>query len=169
MKFLKIRRSKIHGTGIFATKAFKKGEKISTITGEIKKKENKTKKDALANACWIGIDKNVWIKPVAPFRYVNHSCNPSAGIRGKITVVALRDLEEDDEVTIDYSISEADPRWYMNCKCAAPNCRKIIRGIQYLPLDIFDQYMPYVPTYFKNFYTSGTTDKMNLMNTESQA
>lgn len=159
MQNLTVKKSAIHGSGLFLLKPVKKGGFISYVKGDICKMDNKTEQDALANSCWIGVSKNIWIDPHLPYRFINHSCNPSAGIRGKVTLVALKNLEVDDEVTLDYSTIEGDPRWYMNCSCGESNCRKKIKSIEFLPKKIFDRYFPFIPTYFKKFYLRKLTLK----------
>lgn len=154
MAQLEARKSKIEGKGMFVLEPVKKGHFVSFLKGKIKVKENKNLKDALGNSYWVGIDKNTWIDPAPPYRFINHSCNPSASIRGKITMIALRDLKPGEEVTLDYSLIEADPRWHLEyrCKCGEPNCRGIIRSIQSLPKDRFKAYFPTIPTYFRDLY-----------------
>jgi len=35
--------------------------------------------------------------------YQNHSCNPNVGLRGEITFVTMKDIEKDEELTVDYA------------------------------------------------------------------
>jgi SET domain-containing protein len=152
MKHIYICNSKIEGKGVFVGEDVERGEDIQPIKGELKFKVNKNKKDALAHPNWIGVSENIWIDPDKPFKFLNHSCNPSAGIRGKKTIVALREIKEGEEVTIDYSIIEGDPRWELNCLCGEDNCRKKISSIHTLPVKQFKKYLPFIPNYFKNVY-----------------
>ncbi len=152
MKHIYNATSKIHGLGVMIGEEAKRGEVISRIKGEMKFKVNRTEQDALDNPDWVGVAKNKWIDPEKPYKFLNHSCDPSAGIKGRVTLVALRDMHEGEEVTIDYSIIEGDPRWKMLCTCGARECRKVIRSIQFMPKEQFEKYLPFIPTYFKNLY-----------------
>lgn len=152
MKHIYIAGSKIEGLGVTAGENIKKGEVIQHIKGEAKFLAIKSKDDSLSYPNWIGIGKNKWIDPDFPNQYLNHSCNPNSGIKGKVTMVALKDIKEGEEITIDYSIIEGDDMWEMKCSCKQPNCRKIIRSIQHMPKEQFKKYLPYVPTYFKKLY-----------------
>lgn len=147
-----IRESGIHGLGIFSKRPIKKGEIAVILKGHMKRLIVKNSKDSQLGPNWVGIGKNLWIDPNPPICYLNHSCNPTVGIRGKLLFVALRDIKANEEVTLDYSITEDDTYWEFKCRCGAANCRKTIRSIQFLPERIFNKYMPYVPSYFKKVY-----------------
>lgn len=149
---LYIANSKVHGKGVFAKKDFKKGETIFTIKGKIVHWEVRNQEESLHGPDWIGINKQSWMDPLGPAKYLNHSCRPNAGIKGRFRVIALKDTKAKEEITIDYSITEIDKLWYMRCNCGAVNCRKIIRSIQFLPKQIFSKYLPYIPTYFIRVY-----------------
>ncbi len=60
--------------------------------------------------------------------YFNHSCNPNAGLRGQIVLVAMRDIQPGEEVCFDYAMTEADPTLTMDCACGHPDCRHCITG-----------------------------------------
>lgn len=148
-------QSSIHGKGVFAKKNFKKGEVVFIFKGEIYNRVNKNKNDTYSNPNSIGFDKNKWIDPVGEFQYINHSCNPNMGIKGKVTFVALRDIKMDEELTFDYSIIEEDIKWKMkNLEKKCKNFRSIIRSIQFLPFKTYKKYLPYIPKYFQKVYVN---------------
>lgn len=153
MRHIYICSSKINGKGVCAGENIKKGDIIQYIKGEAKFLTIRSKKDSLSYPDWIGIGKNKWIDPDYPNQYLNHSCNPNSGIKGRLTMVAIRNIKEGEEITIDYSIIEGDDLWEMKCTCGEKNCRKVIRSIRYIPRRQFKKYLPYVPTYFKDLYT----------------
>ena len=144
--------SKIEGKGIFATKDIKKGEIVGTIKGPNMYKVNINLEDALSNPNWIGFKMHNWVNPVTPYEFLNHSCDPNTGIKGHKRMIALHNIKKGEEVTIDYSIIEADPRWYMNCSCNGKKCRGTIESIQKLPRKIYDSYLPFISKHFKDIY-----------------
>lgn len=166
MKHIYIRTSTINGKGVAAGEDIKKGDVIQYIKGEAKFLTIKSKKDSLSNPNWIGVGENKWIYPDYPNQYLNHSCNPNSGVKGTITIkdsdksvtgkyviVALKNIKEGEEITVDYSIIEGDDMWEMNCSCGEKNCRGIIRSVRYIPEKQFKKYLPNVPTYFKDLYS----------------
>ena len=152
MKHIYIRTSRIDGKGVAAGEDIKKNDVIQHVKGEAKFFAIRNKKDSLSNPNWIGIGKNKWIDPDYPNQYLNHSCNPNSGIKGKVTMIALQDIKEGEEITIDYSIIEGDDLWEMKCTCGEKSCRGIIRSVRYIPEKQFKKYLPNVPTYFKDLY-----------------
>lgn len=153
MKHIYIATSKIAGKGIFAGENIKKGEIIQNIKGEVKFKINKNTRDVFAHPNWVGIAENQWIDPEKPYKFLNHSCEPNIGIKGKVGLIALKDIKEGEEIAIDYSIIEGDDRWQMECLCGNnKKCRKVIRSIHFLPKKTFNKYFPYIAEYFKNIY-----------------
>lgn len=146
-----IGKSKISGEGVFASQNIPKGKIVVIMKGERKLLIHKNKKDAMSNPNMVGLGKDLWIDPTLPIVSMNHSCDPNLGTKGTVTFVALRDIKKDEELTFDYSTSE-DGLWTIKCKCGSKNCRKIIRGIKYLPLEVYKKYLPYIPRYFQGVY-----------------
>ncbi|MGV9197969.1 MAG: SET domain-containing protein-lysine N-methyltransferase [Promethearchaeia archaeon] len=142
------------GKGIFAKNNIAKDEIIFTVKGTIKK-ERYDPFTYNAGPNWLALEKETWIAPFDnnPWRYINHNCDPNAGLKEKVTVVAMKEIEKDEQVTIDYSITEADPYWRMKCKCGENTCRKEIRSIRFLPQNLFQKYKNYIPKYLKNVYS----------------
>jgi len=155
-----IGKSSLHGKGLIASSNIKKGETIFTIKGKkIKFLINTREQAKIAGLNWIGYDKNIWIDPIDYGLYFNHSCNPNAAIKGRVKVIALKNIKKDEEVTFDYSLSEADIFWSIRCTCGSKNCRKVIKSIQFLPSKLFDKYKLYIPRYFKQVFIKFNADR----------
>ena len=153
MKKIYIAKSRIQGKGLFAGESIPKGEKIQYIQGTKVKAKPKNEKDRAKMANWYGMGRYTWVDPGdTPFRYLNHSCEPNAAVAGKKTLIALEHIKPDDELTIDYSMTDADPHWSLECRCGAKTCRKHVRAIYTVPPEVFKRHMPYVPQYFQRAY-----------------
>ncbi|MBI4992778.1 MAG: SET domain-containing protein-lysine N-methyltransferase [Candidatus Magasanikbacteria bacterium] len=152
-KFLEIKKSSIAGKGIFSNKNFKKGEVIFTVHGPIVKYSKDP--DWRIGEDWLQISQNAWKIPYRdnPWIFINHSCQPNVGLKGTSTVVAIRSIYKNEEIVIDYSWTEASEKgWHMICHCGAPNCRKLIQSVQFLPVNIFKKYRQYIPAYLRSRY-----------------
>lgn len=146
--------SRISGKGIFAAKPIKKGEIVFIAKGRLIKFMIRSPNDSRIGPRRIGIGRHRWIDPFRnnPLYFINHSCDPNTGIKGRVMFVAMKDIERDEEVTFDYAIQDEDNFWKMKCHCSHKDCRGIIRSIQSLPCETFEKYLPYAPTYFKRVY-----------------
>ena len=148
-----IEKSKLHGKGIFASRNIKKGEIVFIMKGKkIKFLINSEQQAKIAGLNWIGIGKNEWIDPNIYGSYFNHSCNPNSAIKGKVIVEALQNIKKGEEITLDYSLCEADIFWHIKCECGAKNCRKIIKSIQFLPQKTFAKNISMVPKYYRQVF-----------------
>lgn len=149
-----VRKTEKTGKGLFATTVFRKGETIFRFRGQ--KITDLYDDRYMLGPRWLGIGNGIWldVTPTNPGYYINHSCQPNAGFRGSLTVVAMKPIKKDEEITIDYSITEEDPYWKMPCRCGKKDCRKTIRGIQSLHKNTFRKYRPYISVYMKRVYLS---------------
>lgn len=78
----------------------------------------------------------------------NHSCNPNAGIRGQIFLVAIRNIEADEQVRFDYG-TVISCEYRMACQCGSPNCRKIITGNDWKAPELQARYEGYFQWYLQ--------------------
>lgn len=132
---VKILRSGIDRRGVFACKPVKKGEVISVWGGFIitQKEFNRLSKNIfkeidnyatkVADGFYLVSSKRGVLEDDDFF---NHSCNPNAGIKGHLLMVAMRDITAGEEVTYDYAMTDADFNYSFKCNCGAGSCRKII-------------------------------------------
>jgi len=61
---------------------------------------------------------------------LNHSCDPTlvpGGDRGA-SLVAFRDVEAGEELTVDYATLTADPAVLVRCHCETYRCRQLVTG-----------------------------------------
>lgn len=153
MKKIVIKKSSIHGKGLFADENIRKGDKIQIIPGPKVKKVTKNEQDSQEIANWIGVSRHFWIDTRGTiFNFINHSCEPNAAIAGIRSLYALENIQKGSEIFIDYSMTDADPYWEIKCKCGTKSCRKVIRAIYTVPTDVFKRHMPYIPRYFQRLY-----------------
>jgi len=147
-----ISKTKHTGRGIFAKKKIRKNEMIFLVRGKIIKDDYGP--EFHIGARWLTVGNKTWIMPLRsnPWWFINHSCKPNAGLNGRVRVVAMMPIEKDEEITIDYSITEDDPYWKFRCNCKTKECRVIIRSIGFLPERLFKKYSHYIPRYLKWSY-----------------
>lgn len=78
--------------------------------------------------------------------YLNHSCEPSAWIRG-LAVIALRDIAAGEGVTFDYNATEYAMAEPFDCQCATPTCVGRVAGHAHLDAAQRARVRPYLSAY----------------------
>ena len=78
-------------------------------------------------------------------REMNHSCDPNTWWSGSNSLVARRDIQPGEEVTYDYSTTDVDHVFEMECTCGSPRCRGTISNRDYLDPAWQEQYGSNLP------------------------
>jgi hypothetical protein len=83
---------------------------------------------------------------------VNHSCDPNCGLRtnssGGFDVVAMRDIEPGEEITIDYAMTRYSlVEFPSDCRCETACCRGLITGWLGLSDEQKRDYTPWAAPY----------------------
>lgn len=141
-----IRESPIHGRGLYAIRNIPEGMRIIEYVGEkITKTESnrrgwvqfeRAQKTGEAGVYLFVLNKRHDIDGNVPWnaaRLINHSCDPNCEaqiIRGKIWIMALRDIAEGEELFFNYGFDLED---YENhpCRCGSRRCVGYIAGEEY--------------------------------------
>ena len=148
-----VRESKIHGHGLFATADITKDEIVAVKGGHIVDRQTLREKiTPRLGPVEIQIDDDLFITPVTDeerelsMLYSNHSCDANLGIRGEITLVAMRDIRAGEELTHDWATTD-DNDYSVECKCGAPNCRKTVTGKDWQRPELQRRYEGYFSAY----------------------
>ena len=67
---------------------------------------------------------------------VNHSCEPTLGFAGEITLIALRDVGAGEQLTFDYATCDSQPYDEFECECGTPSCRVKVTGEDWMRADV---------------------------------
>lgn len=135
----KVRKSKIHGSGVFAARQIRKGTRILEYTGDRvshaeadRRYENRPEDDNhtflfIVDSRTVidaGVDGN-------EARFINHRCDPNCETvieDRRVFIEAVRIIESGEELAYDYQIKrdKSDPKnvdEIFACRCGAPDCR----------------------------------------------
>ncbi len=118
--------STAHGQGVFAERPYAAGEVILVFTGEELTTAEADRRGLRHHCLDVGPGRQLYADP--PARFLNHSCDPNAGLRDAVTFVAARDIAADEEIVFDYSTCVPDPSWTLECACGAASCRGRVLG-----------------------------------------
>ena len=151
---IEIRKSTLHGRGVFTIESIKKGETVVEIRGSIIRLQKffKTPQKIRDNMFRLSADE--YIDPRGEFGdFQNHSCNPNSRIvkKGKrLYLEAIKDIKRRSEITFDFStILAKDDFWVMKCRCKTSRCRKYIKQYPLLPKPLLEKYIEekMIPSY----------------------
>ena len=129
--------------GVFAQRPYAKGSIVisSNLTD--------VTPNPKATSCSHSIQTN-WNEHILmdlPAIFMNHTCDPNVGVAkelnegGSYDFVALRDIEEGEEVRFDYETTEyVAVGSFEVCKCGSANCRGAIKGYKYNKDVLLEQY-----------------------------
>jgi hypothetical protein len=148
---LERRRSPIQGTGLFATAPIRRGEIVTIWGGTLFSDDELHAGIARPMSCVPIIDGlhlgSFKDQPESLDEFMNHSCDPNLWLQDEVTLVAMRDIAEGEEVTIDYALWETDPGWRMKCLCHSPRCRDWISGDDWRRSDVRQRYAGHFSPY----------------------
>ena len=139
------------GKAVFAKERVLKGEVVAEFDGEIYPWHDKRWNDELYDHC-IQFEEGQWRDSKGLARWINHSCNPNCGIKDFFKVVAMRDIEADEEITWDYEMTEKHPWWRMKCECGTSDCRKEIGNYENMPQQVREKYKGYISEWLTKHY-----------------
>lgn len=84
-----------------------------------------------------------------PADFINHSCDPNAGINGQLVVVAMRAIASGEEVTFDYAMTDTTPYDEFPCSCDSPRCRGRVCADDWMRPDLQERYRGYFSLYIQ--------------------
>ena len=136
----KVKKSKVHGTGIFATEDIQKntkiieyiGEKVSKTEGD-RRSERRIKKylrsRSTGSVYIFELNKKYDIDGSPLYnkaRYINHSCSANCEvdiIRGRIWISSIKNIKTGEELSYDYGYEfDKDDYRDHSCRCGSKNC-----------------------------------------------
>ena len=147
-KFTKKAESRISmksGRGLFATDFITKDEWIAEWSGDLVNEIELSTfpADRHLNCLQIGSDSYLVPVMLTDGDFVNHSCDPNAGIKGRATLVALRDIMPGEEIAYDYAMTDTSSYDEFTCLCGATTCRHQITGNDWRLPELRKRYKAY--------------------------
>ena len=137
---IRVKKSKLHGNGVFASEYIKKNTKVIQYLGEkvTKAEGNRRSEQRIKKYLHSKEDGSVYIFELnnkydidgTPeynrAKYINHSCNPNCEvdiINDEIWISSIKNIKKNDELTYDYGY-EFDKDDYKDhiCNCGSNNC-----------------------------------------------
>lgn len=138
-QMIRVRRSRIHGSGVFATRRIRKGTRVAEYLGErISHQEADARYAAMddddGHTFLFVVDDKVCIDAGVggnDARFINHSCDPNCESNiegGRVFIDAIRTIQPGEELGYNYALTwetKDDPAELAlyACRCGAAECR----------------------------------------------
>ena len=145
------------GHGVFADQPIPSGRLLIVFGGDIIDRKEVEQLSPELRPLVIQVDEDCFLvstKP-GPADWVNHSCEPNAGLRGQITLVALRDIAVGEEITFDYAMSDGCDYDEFDCGCGARMCRGRVTGEDWCKPELVERYRGFRSTYLDSRLSRG--------------
>ena len=144
--------SDIAGRGLFAVAPIAAGEVVAVKGGHIVDTDTMLALPEKLRNSEIQIAEGLHLVALTDDEYepvmlfINHSCEPNVGFAGNVVLVAMRDIEADEELTTDYALFDI-PTTTMTCSCGTPSCRGTITGDDWRRPDLRRRYRGWFSRY----------------------
>lgn len=137
------------GHRVVAARPFAKGALLAVWGGDVL---TRAQVEALAPgdrrlALQVDEDAFLFSTREGPADWVNHACEPNAGLSGQVSLVAMRDIAVGEEICFDYAMSDGCPYDEFDCHCGSPICRGRVRGDDWRLPELIERYAGYRSPY----------------------
>ena len=158
---LEVRKTLKYGKGVFAKDDIKKDEALSIFGGYIITVEEELKLKNNSDG-GLQISENFVISSgdyPDDSDFFNHSCDPNAGFKGQIFLVAMRKIMKNEEITFDYAMvlhrSKNCLPYRFKCLFKKNNCRKVIEDDDWKKEFLQKKYDGFFQYYLQNKINRG--------------
>lgn len=155
---LEVKNTKKYGKGVFAKKNIKKDDALAIFGGYVFNASEEEKLPGNLSDYSLQISENLVIGPVNKDEIndseaFNHNCDPNAGFKGQIFLVAMREIKKGEQITFDYAMVLSKAKnaelYKMKCLCGSKECRGYITDNDWKNKKIQKKYKGYFQWYLQ--------------------
>ena len=140
------------GKAVFARELIEPGELIAVWSGRLVSANELDDLPEDIRHHTAQVEEGLYLASLSPHEppdYINHSCEPNAGLEGQIAIVALQRIQPGDEVTIDYAMCDGSPYDEFECGCGSAICRGRITGDDWRNPTLWERYAGHFSPYLQ--------------------
>lgn len=140
------------GKAVYARDAIEPGELIAVWSGRIVSAEELEELPEEIRRHTVQVEEQLYLASHGPDEgpdYINHSCEPNAGLEGQIAIVALQRINPGEEVTIDYAMCDGSPYDEFECGCGSAICRGLVTGDDWRNPTLWERYAGHFSPYLE--------------------
>ncbi len=115
------------GRGVYAVNGIEAGEVVAVWGGRIVGRAQAEAITPDLRRYIVQVEDEQFLAPLEPIdaaELINHCCQPSCGLSGQITLVALRRIQPGEEITFDYATTDSSAFLEFPVSCSKAPCRQ---------------------------------------------
>jgi hypothetical protein len=140
------------GKAVYAREIIEPGELIGVWSGRIISAEALDELPEEIRRHTVQVEEGLYLASFSadePPDFINHSCEPNAGLDGQIVLVALHRIHPGEEVTIDYAMCDGSPYDEFECACGSAICRGRVTGEDWRNPELWERYAGHFSPYLE--------------------
>jgi len=145
-------RDVIGGKAVYARDAIEPGELVAVWSGRIVSADKLDELPPQIRRHTVQVEEGLYLASLSPNEppdFINHSCEPNAGLDGQVAIVALHCIQPGEEVTIDYAMCDGSPYDEFECGCGSPSCRGRVTGEDWRNPTLWERYAGHFSPYLE--------------------
>jgi hypothetical protein len=140
------------GKAVYARDVIEPGELIAVWSGRIVSAEELDELPEEIRRHTVQVEERLYLASHRPDEgpdFINHSCEPNAGLDGQIAIVAMTRILPGEEVTIDYAMCDGSPYDEFDCVCGFSLCRGRVTGEDWRNPTLWERYAGHFSPYLE--------------------
>lgn len=140
------------GKAVYARDLIEPGELIAVWSGRIIPTEALDELSAEIRRHTVQVEEGLYLASLSPDEppdFINHSCEPNAGLDGQVAIVALHRIHPGEEVTIDYAMCDGSAYDEFDCACGSAACRGRVTGEDWRNPILWERYAGHFSPYLE--------------------
>ncbi|MGH6865547.1 MAG: SET domain-containing protein [Methyloceanibacter sp.] len=140
------------GKSVVARRVIESGELIGVWSGRIVAPDALDSLSEEIRRHTVQIEERLYLASLTadePPDFINHSCEPNAGLDGQVVLVALRRILPGEEVTIDYAMCDGSTYDQFDCACGSRICRGKVTGDDWRDPILWERYAGHFSPYLQ--------------------
>jgi len=140
------------GKAVYARDVIEPGELVAVWSGRLVSAEELDELPKEIRRHTVQVEEGLYLaslSPNDPPDFINHSCEPNAGLDGQVAIVALHRIQPGEEVTIDYAMCDGSPYDEFDCACGSSLCRGRVTGEDWRNPTLWERYAGHFSPYLE--------------------
>jgi uncharacterized protein len=140
------------GKAVYAREVIEPGELVAVWSGRIISTEELDELPEEIRRHTVQVEEGLYLAslmPEEPPDFINHSCEPNAGLEGQLAIVALQRIHPGEEVTIDYAMCDGTAYDEFECACGSSICRGRVTGEDWRNPVLWERYAGHFSPYLE--------------------